>query len=131
MSQAALDGGHMWSPAQQPCTVTVALLPWPRTVTLQEAGGTAQNWGARLLWERSHLPSRDPEGGSGRPLHQLVWSEDLPPWGRALVRESQLPVAIVCGWKPALLVWSVVGEGDSTVCCEVEAWVLLGGRFYP
>ena len=67
----------MWSPAQQPCTVTIALLPRPRTVTLQEAGGTAQNWGARLLWERRHLPSRDPGGGSGRPLHQLVWSEAL------------------------------------------------------
>ena len=67
----------MWSPAQQPCTVTIALLPRPRTVTLQEAGGTAQNWGARLLWERRHLPSRHPEGGSGRPLHQLVWSEAL------------------------------------------------------
>ena len=67
----------MWSPAQQPCTVTVALLPRPRTVTLQEAGGTAQNWGARLLWERRHLPSSDPEGGSGRPLHQLAWSQAL------------------------------------------------------
>ena len=67
----------MWSPAQQPCTVTITLLPRPRTVTLQEAGGTAQNWGARLLWERRHLPSRDPGGGSGRPLHQLVWSEAL------------------------------------------------------
>ena len=85
----------MWSPAQQPCTVTITLLPRPRTVTLQEAGGTAQNWGARLLWERRHLPSRDPEGGSGRPLHQLVWSEDLPPWGRAPVRESQLPGPLV------------------------------------
>ena len=85
----------MWSPAQQPCTVTIALLPRPRTVTLQEAGGTAQNWGARLLWERHHLPSRNPEGGSRRPLHQLVWSEDLPPWGRALVRESQLPGPLI------------------------------------
>ena len=85
----------MWSPAQQPCTVTIALLPRPRTVTLQEAGGTAQNWGARLLGERHHLPSRNPEGGSRRPLHQLVWSEDLPPWGRALVRESQLPGPLI------------------------------------
>ena len=67
----------MWSLGQQTCTVTVALLPWPRTVTLQEEGGTAQNWGARLLWERRHLPSRDPGGGSGRPLHQLAWSEAL------------------------------------------------------
>ena len=106
----------MWSPAQQPCTVTIALLPWPRTVTLQEEGGTAQNRGARLLWERHHLLSSDPEGGSGRPLHQLVWRENLPPWGRAPVRESQLPGAIVCGRRPALLVWSVGGEGDSTVC---------------
>ena len=77
MSQAALDGGHMWSPAQQPCTVTVALLPQPRTVTLQEAEGTAQNWGARLLWECRHLRSSHPEGGLDRPLHQLVWSEAL------------------------------------------------------
>ena len=29
-----------------------------------------------------------------------------------------------------MLVWSVVGEADSTVCCEVEARVLLGGQFY-
>ena len=57
----------MWSPDQQPCTVTVALLPGLRTVTLQEAGGTAQNWGARLLWERCHLLSSDPEGGVGAP----------------------------------------------------------------
>ena len=67
----------MWSPDQQPCTVTVTLLPRPGTVTLREAGGTAQSRGARLLWEGHHLPSSDPEGGLESPLHQLVWSEAL------------------------------------------------------
>ena len=57
--------------------VTIALLPRPGPVTLQEAGATAQSSGARLLLERCHLPSNDPEGGSGRPLHQLAWSEAL------------------------------------------------------
>ena len=61
----------MWSPDQQPCTVTVALLPRPGTVTLWEAGGTTQSRGARLLLERRHLLSSDPKGGSERPLHQL------------------------------------------------------------
>lgn len=28
----------MWSPDQQPCTVTVALLPLPGAVTVREAG---------------------------------------------------------------------------------------------
>ena len=67
----------MWSLDQQPCTVTIALLPRPGMVTLQEAGATAQSRGARLLLERCHLPSNDPEGGLGRPLHQLAWSEAL------------------------------------------------------
>ena len=67
----------MWSPDQHPCTVTVTLLPRPDTVTLREAGGTAQSRGARLLWEGRHLPSSDPEGGLESPLHQLVWSEAL------------------------------------------------------
>ena len=57
--------------------VTIALLPRPGPVTLQEAGATAQSRGARLLLERCHLPSSDPEGGSGCPLHQLAWSEAL------------------------------------------------------
>ena len=119
----------MWSPAQQPCTVTVALLPRPRTVTLQEAGGTAQNWGARLLWERHHLPSSDPEGGSGRPLHQLAWSEALLR-GELEAENLSFPVQLSdagslhcsCG------VWSV--KETPTVSCEVEARVLLGARFY-
>ena len=29
-----------------------------------------------------------------------------------------------------MFLWSVVGKGDATVSCEVEAWVLLGARFY-
>ena len=61
----------MCSLGQQTCTVTVALLPWPGTVTLQEVGGTTQSRGARLLLERRHLLSSDPKGGSERPLHQL------------------------------------------------------------
>ena len=40
----------MWSPDQQTSMVTVALLPWPGTDTLQEAGGTAQSWGAASSW---------------------------------------------------------------------------------
>ena len=97
----------MWSPDQQPCTVTVALLPQPRTVTLQEAEGTAQNWGARLLWECRHLRSSHPEGGLDRPLHQLVWSEALlgetssqrssASWGRCLWPEVYI-ARVECGW---------------------------------
>ena len=56
--------------------------------------------------------------------------ESSPPRGRARGRESQLPGVVVCGLEPALLMRSVVGEGDSTVCYEVEAQVLLGARFY-
>ena len=67
----------MWSLGQQTCTVTVALLPWPGTVTLQEVGGTAQSRGACLLLERFHLLSSDPDGGSECPLHQLAWSPAL------------------------------------------------------
>ena len=67
----------MWSPDQQPCTVTVALLPRPGTVNLWEAGGTTQSRGARLLLERRHLPSSDSKGGSEHPLHQLAWSQAL------------------------------------------------------
>ena len=67
----------MWSPDQQPCTVTITLLSRPGTVTLWKAGGTAQSRGARLLLERHHLPSSDPKGGSEHPLHQLAWSQAL------------------------------------------------------
>ena len=58
----------MWSPDQQPCTVTIALLPRPGTVTLWEAGGTAQSRGACLLMEHHHLQSSNPEGGLEHPL---------------------------------------------------------------
>ena len=51
--------------------------------------------------------------------------ESSPPRGRARGRESQLPGVVLCVSEPALLVWSVVGEGDSTVCFEVEVRVLL------
>ena len=67
----------MWSLGQQTCTVTVALLPRLGTVTLQEAGGTAQSRGTCLLLEHFHLPSSDPDGGSECPLHQLSWSQAL------------------------------------------------------
>ena len=53
----------MWSLGQQTCTVTVALLPRPGTVTLWEVGGTTQSRGARLLLERRHLLSSDPKEG--------------------------------------------------------------------
>ncbi|KAI4574035.1 hypothetical protein MJG53_012211 [Ovis ammon polii x Ovis aries] len=53
------------------------VLPRPGMVTLQEAGRTAQSRGARLLLERCHLSSSDPEGGSEHPLHQLAWSHAL------------------------------------------------------
>ena len=56
--------------------------------------------------------------------------ESSPPQGRARGRESQLPGVVLCVSEPALLVWSVFGEGDSTVCFEVEVRVLLGAHFY-
>ena len=46
-------------------------------------GHPAGGWGNRPeqgsspSLERCCLPSNDPEGGSGRPLHQLAWSEAL------------------------------------------------------
>ena len=40
----------MWSLDQQPCTVTIALLPRPGMVTLQEAGGTAQRRELTFSW---------------------------------------------------------------------------------
>ena len=119
----------MWSLGQQTCTVTVALLPWPGTVTLQEVRGTAQSRGACLLLERFHLLSSDPDGGSECPLHQLAWSPAL--LGGELEAENlSFPVQLSdagslhcsCG------VWSV--KETPTVSCEVEARVLLGARFY-
>ena len=103
------------------------VLPRPGMVTLQEAGRNAQSRGACLVLERCHLSSSDPEGGSEHPLHQLAWSHAL--LGGELEAEK-LPGVVVCVREPALLVWSVFGEGDSTVCCEVEVRVLLGARFY-
>ena len=66
----------------------------------------------------------------GRSTLCTSWSGVTPSSGRARGRESQLPGAVVCVREPALLVWSVFGEGDSTAGCEVEARVLLGARFY-
>ena len=119
----------MWSLGQQTCTVTVALLPRLGTVTLQEAGGTAQSRGACLLPERFHLLSSDPAGGSECPLHQLAWSQALLR-GELQTENLNFLGVVVCVSEPALLVWSVFGEGDSTVCCKVEARVLLAARFY-
>jgi hypothetical protein len=119
----------VWSPDQQPCTVIVALLPRPGTVTLWEAGGPTQSRGARLLLEHHHLPSSNPKGGSECPLHQLAWSQAL--LGGELEAENlSFPVQLSdagslhcsCG------VWSV--KETPTVSCEVEARVLLGARFY-
>ena len=119
----------MWSLGQQTCTVTVALLPWPGTVTLQEVGGTAQSRGARLLLEHHHLPSSDPKGGSERPLHQLAWSQAL------LAGELEAENLNFLGWLSdtgglhcSCGVWLV--KETPTVSCEVEARVLLGARFY-
>ena len=110
----------MWSPDQQPCTVTIALLPRPGTVTLWEVGGTTQSRGARLLLERRHLPSSDSQGGSERPLHQLAWSQALLT-GELEAENLSLPVRLSdagslhcsCG------VWLV--KETPTVSCEVEA----------
>ena len=40
-------------------------------------GGNRPEQGSSPSLERCCLPSNDPEGGSGRPLHQLAWSEAL------------------------------------------------------
>ena len=109
--------------------VTIALLPRPGPVTLQEAGVTAQSRGARLLLEHCHLPSNDPEGGSGRPLHQLAWSQSL--LGGELEAENlSFPVQLsdTGGLHCSCGVWLV--KETPTVSCEVEARVLLGARFY-
>ena len=119
----------MWSPDQQPCTVTVALLPRLGTVTLWEAGGTTQSRGARLLLERRHLPSSDPKGGSERPLHQLAWSQAL--LGGELEAEN-LRFLVRLSYAASLHcscgVWLV--KETPTVSCEVEARVLPSARFY-
>ena len=119
----------MWSPDQQPCTVTVALLPRPGTVTLWEARGTTQSRGARLLLERRHLPSSDPKGGSERPLHQLAWSQALLS-GELEAENLSFPVRLsdTGGLHCSCGVWLV--KETPTVSCEVEARVLLGARFY-
>ena len=119
----------MWSPDQQPCTVTIAVLPWAGMVTLQEAGDTAQSRVARLLLECHHLPSRDPEGGSEHLLHQLTWSQALLR-GELKAENLSFPVrlseagSLHCSCR----VWLV--KETPTVSCEVEARVLLGARFY-
>ena len=105
---------------------------WLRPATARDGhpaggGGNRPEQGSSPSLERCYLPSNDPEGGLGRPLHQLAWSHAL--LGGELEAEK-LPGAVVCVREPALLVWSVFGEGDSTVCCEVEVRVLLGARFY-
>ena len=119
----------MWSLGQLTCMVTVALLPWPGTVTLQEVGGTAQSRGGCLLLERFHLLSSDPDGGSECPLHQLAWSQALLA-GELEAENLSFPVRLsdtgslhcLCG------VWLV--KETPTVSCEVEVRVLLGARFY-
>ena len=138
----------MWSPDQQPCTVTITLLSRPGTVTLWKAGGTAQSRGACLLMEHHHLQSSNPEGGLERPLHHLAWSqallgseleaENLSFWvwlseagslncscGVWLVKETPLSAARLrrgCCWVPVSISSSC---GGVCVCTRVP----IKGRF--
>ena len=138
----------MWSPDQQPCMGTVALLPRPGMVTLLEAGGTAQSRGACLLLEHHHLQSSNPEGESERPLLQLALSQALlggeleaenlsfrarlsEAWslncscGVWLVKETPLSAARLrrgCCWVPVSIISSC---GGVCVCTRVPG----KGRF--
>lgn len=119
----------MCSPDQQPCTVTVALLPRPGTVTLWEAGDLPRAGELVFSWSIITCRAATLREGQRRPLHQLAWSQALLA-GELEAENLSFPVQLSdagslhcsCG------VWSV--KETPTVSCEVEARVLLGARFY-
>ena len=116
----------MWSPDQQPYTVTCHGRGW---LPCGRWGGPTQSRGARLLLERHHLPSSNPKGGSERPLHQLAWSQAL--LGGEFEAEN-LSFLVRLSYAASLHcscgVWLV--KETPTVSCEVEVRVLPGAGFY-